>query len=114
MHLANSGRVIIRLSKTLEEGQIICDEKSSKIAKVTEMIGPIGKPYASAIPLTNNVKKYVGKKVFTGEDASAKTFLPTYFFTLFVNGMADAYGFPIGPIISVTFAILLLFSSQII
>ncbi|MGI0097043.1 MAG: H/ACA ribonucleoprotein complex subunit GAR1 [Nitrosopumilaceae archaeon] len=64
MHLANSGRVIIRLSKTLEEGQIICDEKSSKIAKVTEMIGPIGKPYASAIPLTNNVKKYVGKKVF--------------------------------------------------
>ena len=64
MHLANSGRVIVRLSKKLEEGQILCDEKSSKIAKVTEMIGPVAKPYASAIPLTNSVKKYVGKKVF--------------------------------------------------
>ena len=64
MHLANSGRVIVRLSTTLKEGQILCDEKSSKIAKVTEMIGPVAKPYASAIPLTNSVKKYVGKKVF--------------------------------------------------
>ncbi len=64
MHLASSGRVIVRLSTTLKEGQILCDEKSSKIAKVTEMIGPVAKPYASAIPLTNNVKKYVGKKVF--------------------------------------------------
>ncbi len=64
MHLASSGRVIVRLSTTLKEGQILCDEKSSKLAKVTEMIGPVAKPYASAIPLTNNVKKYVGKKVF--------------------------------------------------
>ncbi len=64
IHLANSGRVIVRLSKKLEEGQILCDEKSSKIAKVTEMIGPVAKPYASAIPLTNSAKKYVGKKVF--------------------------------------------------
>jgi len=64
MHLANSGRVIVRLSTALKEGQILCDEKSSKIAKVTEMIGPVAKPYASAIPLTNSVRKYVGKKVF--------------------------------------------------
>ena len=63
MHLANSGRVIVRLSTTLKEGQILCDEKSSKIAKVTEMIGPVAKPYASAIPLTKNVKPYIGKKV---------------------------------------------------
>jgi len=28
------------------------------------MIGPVAQPYASAIPLTNNVKKYTGKKVF--------------------------------------------------
>ncbi len=64
MHLANSGRVIVRLSTTVKEGQILCDEKNSKIAKVTEMIGPVAKPYASAIPLTNSAKKYVGKKVF--------------------------------------------------
>ena len=64
LHLANSGRVIVRLKKTVEEGQILCDEKSAKVAKVTEMIGPVAQPYASAIPLTNNVKKYTGKKVF--------------------------------------------------
>ncbi len=64
LHLANSGRVIVRLKKTVEEGQILCDEKRTKIAKVTEMIGPVAQPYASAIPLTNNVKKYTGKKVF--------------------------------------------------
>src|SRR5574341_1272146 len=39
-------------------------KKLDKIAKVTELIGPVAKPYASAIPLTNNVKKYIGKKIF--------------------------------------------------
>jgi RNA-binding protein len=74
IHLANSGRVIVRLSKTLEEGQILCDEKSSKVAKVTEMIGPVAKPYASAIPLTNSIKKYVGRKVFSLTSAPAKKY----------------------------------------
>ena len=64
MHLASSGRVIIRLSKIIDEGQILCDKKSAKIAKVTELIGPVAKPFASAIPLTNNVRKLTGKKVF--------------------------------------------------
>ena len=72
MHLANSGRVIVRLSTKLEEGQILCDEKSGKIAKVTELIGPVAKPYASAIPLTKNVKKYTGKKVFALAATTAK------------------------------------------
>ena len=74
MHIANSGRVIVRLSKKLEEGQILCDEKSSKLAKVTEMIGPVAKPYASAIPLTNNIKRHVGKKVFALAVSSAKKY----------------------------------------
>ncbi len=64
LHLASSGRVIIRLSKKIDEGQILCDEKSAKIAKVTELIGPVSQPFASAIPLTNNVRKITGKKVF--------------------------------------------------
>jgi len=74
MHIANSGRVIVRLRKTVEEGQILCDKKSGKIAKVTEMIGPVAKPYASAIPLTKNVKRYTGKKVFALETSSAKKY----------------------------------------
>jgi len=72
LHLANSGRVIVRLSKTVTQDQILCDEKSTKVAKVTELIGPVAKPYASAISLTNNIKKFVGKKMFTFEIPSAK------------------------------------------
>ena len=72
MHLANSGRVIIKLSKGITEGQLLCNESSQKIAKVTELIGPVAKPYASAISLTNNVKKFVGKKMFALEISSAK------------------------------------------
>jgi len=49
LHLATSGRVIVRLSKIVTQDQILCDEKSTKVAKVTELIGPVAKPYASAI-----------------------------------------------------------------
>jgi len=34
MHLAGSGRVIVQLSKELVEGQILCDEKGTRVAKV--------------------------------------------------------------------------------
>ncbi len=71
MHLASSGRVIIQLSKELVEGQILCDEKGTRVAKVNEMIGPVSRPFASATPLTNNIKKYIGKNIFTSEESSA-------------------------------------------
>ena len=67
MHLANSGRVIIKLSRVIKEGQLLCNEGNQKIAKVTELIGPVKDPYASAIPLTNNLKKLNGMKVFSFE-----------------------------------------------
>ncbi|MBC8482747.1 MAG: hypothetical protein H8D50_03285, partial [Thaumarchaeota archaeon] len=47
LHLATSGRVIVRLSKIVTQDQILCDENSTKVAKVTELIGPVAKPYAS-------------------------------------------------------------------
>ena len=72
LHLATSGRVIVRLSKTVVQDQILCDQNSTKVAKVTELIGPVAKPYASAISLTDNIKKFVGKKMFTFEIPSAK------------------------------------------
>jgi len=53
-------------------GQILCDEKSTRVAKVTELIGPVTKPYASAISLTNNVKRFVGKKMFAFDIPPAK------------------------------------------
>jgi len=72
LHLASSGRVIVQLTESLSEGQILCDEKSSKVAKVMELIGPVTKPFASASPLTNSIKKYKGKKVFALEVSPAK------------------------------------------
>ena len=67
LHLANSGRVIVRLSKQIQEGQILCDKNNQKIGRVTELIGPIKNPFASAIPLSNNLKKISGIKVFSLE-----------------------------------------------
>ena len=67
MHLANSGRVIVRLSKEIKEGQVLCDKDNQKIGRVTELIGPVKSPFASAIPLTNNLKKISGTKVFSLE-----------------------------------------------
>ena len=72
MHLANSGRVMVRLSTSLPYGQILCDEKSVRFAKVTGMSGPVAKTYASAISLTNSIKKFVGKKRFALEVLPAK------------------------------------------
>ncbi len=74
MHLANSGRVIVRLTETVSSGQILYDNKSVRVAKVTELIGPVVKPYASAISLTNNIKKFVGKKMFALDDDPAKKY----------------------------------------
>ena len=71
LHLANSGRVIIRLSKPLRDGQLLVDNTGIKIAKVSEMIGPVDAPYASATPLTNNIQKHIGKKVFMGVETPA-------------------------------------------
>ena len=72
MHLAGSGRVIIQLSNKIGEGQILCDEKGTRVAKVMELIGPVRRPFASATPLTNNIKKYTGRKVFALEFSPAK------------------------------------------
>jgi RNA-binding protein len=71
MHLAGSGRVIIQLSTELVEGQILCDKSGTRVAKVNELIGPISRPFASATPLTNNIKKYIGKQVYATEESPA-------------------------------------------
>ena len=69
MHLAGSGRVIIQLSNKLVEGQILCDKNGTRVAKVMELIGPVKRPFASATPLTNSIKKYIGKSVFVDNES---------------------------------------------
>ena len=69
MHLAGSGRVIIQLSTELVEGQILCDKTGTRVAKVNELIGPVSRPFASATPLTNNIQKFIGKKIYASEES---------------------------------------------
>lgn len=66
LHIAKSGRVIVKLSQKVNPGDILVDAKGKKVAKVVELIGPVKAPYASATPLTDRTKKYVGTKVYRG------------------------------------------------
>tara|TARA_Y100000310_G_scaffold32794_1_gene31048 strand:- start:232 stop:492 length:261 start_codon:yes stop_codon:yes gene_type:complete len=72
MHIASSGRVIVKLSQDTNHEKILCDEKGVRLARISELIGPVSMPYASATSLTNNIKKFVGKKVFVLETSSVK------------------------------------------
>ncbi len=72
MHIASSGRVIVKLSQDTNHEKTLCDEKGVRLARISELIGPVSMPYASAISLTNNIKKFVGKKVFVLETSSVK------------------------------------------
>ncbi|MGQ9718992.1 MAG: H/ACA ribonucleoprotein complex subunit GAR1 [Nitrososphaerales archaeon] len=61
-HLAKSGRIIIKVNRWLEPGTILLDSKGRRLAKVTEIIGPVKSPYATAIPLTERVERAIGDK----------------------------------------------------
>lgn len=66
LHIAKSGRVIVKLSQKVNSGEILLDSKGKKIARVVELIGPVKAPYASAVPVTDRIKKYVGATVYKG------------------------------------------------
>lgn len=72
LHVAGSGRVIASLSEAIHEGQVLCDRDGTRVAKVMELIGPVRAPYASAAPLTNSIKKHVGKNVFAVTQLATK------------------------------------------
>ena len=65
LHVAGSGRVIIRLTGEASEGDVLCDSRGRRIAKIREIIGPVRAPYASAESMTNNIKRYLGTQVGT-------------------------------------------------
>ncbi len=66
LHIAKSGRVIVKLSQKVDPGEILLDSKGKKVARVVELIGPVNAPYASAVPMTDRIKKYVGAKTYRG------------------------------------------------
>jgi RNA-binding protein len=68
MHLAKSGRLIIRLEtagKETKSGELLVDANGRPIGKVIEIIGPVNAPYASVAPMTDRINKIIGTRVFS-------------------------------------------------
>ena len=64
LHTARSGRLIIRLDGgEVSAGTVLLDSKGRNAAKVMELLGPVSRPYASAIPASSKFGKE-GQKVF--------------------------------------------------
>ena len=69
MHLAKSGRLIVRLTAIQREpksGELIIDTNGKRIGKVIEVIGSVTAPYASVVPMIDKINKIIGIKVFRG------------------------------------------------
>jgi RNA-binding protein len=76
MHLAKSGRLIVKLNAagaSLKAGELLIDGSGKRVGKVAELIGPVSAPYASVIPMTDRTGRLVGQKIFSG-GLAAKTF----------------------------------------
>jgi RNA-binding protein len=72
MHLAKSGRLIVKLSAAgadIRPGELLVDAAGKRVGKVSELIGPVSAPYASVIPMTDRTARLVGAKVFAGGQA---------------------------------------------
>lgn len=70
MHLAKSGRLIVKLNSagtsSTKIGELLIDGSGKRVGKVSELIGPVSAPYASVIPMTDRTSRLVGTKVFSG------------------------------------------------
>ncbi|MBI4258254.1 MAG: hypothetical protein HY619_04800 [Thaumarchaeota archaeon] len=60
LHVAKSGRLIVKAFGETSQGAVLVDEKGGKIGKVVEVIGPVKSPYLSVTPLTDKNKKMQG------------------------------------------------------
>ena len=66
IHMAKSGRLIVKVEENINHnliGQALTDNKGSRIGKIIELIGSVKSPYAS-VTLTSNSKYTVGGKVY--------------------------------------------------
>ena len=63
LHTARSGRIILRLEQQVPAGTVLVDSKGRNAVKVLELMGPVSRPYASAIPGSSK-SGTKGQKVF--------------------------------------------------
>lgn len=68
MHLAKSGRLIVKLNAAsgARPGELLMDGSGRRVGKIIELIGPVSAPYASVIPMTDRTARLAGAKVFSG------------------------------------------------
>ena len=76
LHIANSGKLIARSSKTPSPGGIVFNSDKPKIGKVSYVFGPTKNPYVS-IKLFKSVnldkiKRNYGEKLFVSRPKSKK------------------------------------------
>jgi RNA-binding protein len=73
MHLARSGRLIVKLNTTgadkVRPGELLIDRSGKKVGRVVELLGPVSTPYASVLPMTDRTGRLVGSRVFSGGSA---------------------------------------------
>lgn len=70
MHLAKSGRLIVKLSAAgIRPGEMLVDSAGRRVGRIAELIGPVSAPYASVIPMTDRTARLAGAKVFAGGQA---------------------------------------------
>ena len=67
LHLARSGRLIVKANSPVREGSILVDKEGRKICKVIETIGPVTSPYLSAQPLTDRIERVMGQELVQSE-----------------------------------------------
>lgn len=68
LHIAKSGRLILRAERDVKAGQLLVDKDNRRVARSVELFGPVATPFLSAAPLTDRVKRYVGSELFLQGD----------------------------------------------
>ena len=76
LHVAKSGRVIVRISAMAREkkstGMSVIDSTGRRIGKIQEIFGPVISPYASVQPSRDILTGIVGTKVFILDEGSPR------------------------------------------
>jgi RNA-binding protein len=79
MHLAKSGRLIVKLNEAgagIKPGELLIDAAGRRVGKIVELLGPVSAPYASVIPMTDRTARLAGAKVFAGGQARPQQHRP--------------------------------------
>ena len=74
LHIANSGKLIARSTKTPSPGGIVFNSNKDKIGKVSYVFGPTKNPYVSIRLFKSanrkNIEKHCGEKLFVSKPKS--------------------------------------------